>query len=337
MMMMWPDPRPANIPAGWKECVGQTLSYDTYPALAAVLRPLLGTATAASNVFTLASHSLATGDAVFLTTTVGSVTALNIVFAIYQSSSTFKLATSYNNAAAGTAITAASGTSAVYACPYEALYATVTVGAGSSFHLPDVENNMLAFRKNGATTADDFAATGRQAGSVLHQPAAHAVHNHAGSGNVGDTTLTTAQSALQNHQHGIGAQAPNTGGRSGSHTHTTGTHRHLASVDTVRAQASGSVGYSRYGTAASRQILTTEYITDFASAGTTDVETQDHSHAVVSHDHGAVTTYASNTATPHNHTASNVGNNASGDATTQHGNESYLPPFIVMGYLIIKT
>ena len=100
----------ASAPDGWLLCDGSAVSRTTYASLFAILFPSLGTVTitiASPGVVTLTSHGLATGDAIYLTTTGALPTGLSAntrYWVIKQDANTFWLATSLANALAGTKI-----------------------------------------------------------------------------------------------------------------------------------------------------------------------------------------------------------------------------------------
>jgi microcystin-dependent protein len=97
----------------------------------------------------------------------------------------------------------------------------------TQFRLPDMRDRFLAGIYP-VYSEFDCEAIGDVGGAVEH--------NHAVAGNVGDTAITEAQMP---------------------------SHRHNAAYDTVRAQASGYSGYSRWGTGASRHIPADDPITTF--------------------------------------------------------------------------
>lgn len=99
-----------SSPDGWLLCQGDAVSRSTYSALFAALTLSKGTITVTITnpaVFTKASHGLATGDCVELTTTGALPTGFSVYtnyYVIYVDASTFRLASSLANALAGTAI-----------------------------------------------------------------------------------------------------------------------------------------------------------------------------------------------------------------------------------------
>jgi microcystin-dependent protein len=116
-----------TAPTGWLLCDGTAVSRTTYANLFATIVPSKGTVTitiASPAVVTLASHGFQTGDMIYLTTTGALPTGLSantIYYVINVNSTTFRLATSAANAAAGTAINTSgsqSGTHTLRYCPY---------------------------------------------------------------------------------------------------------------------------------------------------------------------------------------------------------------------------
>ena len=130
-----------TAPTGWLLCDGTAVSRTTYANLFAAIVPSKGTVTitiATPGVVTLSAHGFQTGDMIYLTTTGALPTGLSqntIYFVINVTSSTFRLATSAANAAAGTAINTSgsqSGTHTLRYCPYG-------LGNGSTtFNTPDM-------------------------------------------------------------------------------------------------------------------------------------------------------------------------------------------------------
>jgi microcystin-dependent protein len=151
-----------TAPSGWLLCYGQAVSRATYADLFAILNPSVGTFTitiASPGVVTLNSHELQTGDALYLTTTGALPTGLAAntrYFAIRIDANTVRLATSYANAIAGTAINTSGSQSGVHtlrACPYG-------LGDGSTtFNLPDLRGRVIAGNDiMGGTSADRLTA-----------------------------------------------------------------------------------------------------------------------------------------------------------------------------------
>lgn len=141
-------------PTGYLLCDGSnTVSRTTYSNLFNVIVPNKGTVTitvATPGVVTLNSHGFLTGESIFLTTTGALPTGLSVdtlYFVISVDGNTFRLATSYANAIAGTSITTSgtqSGTHTLFYCPY---------GLGSTtsnFRLPDLKNATI--RGRGSST-----------------------------------------------------------------------------------------------------------------------------------------------------------------------------------------
>jgi microcystin-dependent protein len=130
-----------TAPTGWLLCDGTAVSRTTYANLFAAIVPSKGTVTitiATPGVVTLASHGFQTGDMIYLTTTGALPTGLSqntIYYVINVTSSTFRLATSAANAAAGTAINTSgtqSGTHTLRYCPYG------LGDASTTFNVPDL-------------------------------------------------------------------------------------------------------------------------------------------------------------------------------------------------------
>lgn len=155
--------------SGWLGCSGSSVSRTTYSALFAVLNPNIATVTitiASPAVLTwtaigsAAPNQMLSGDQVYLTTTGAlptGLTANTLYYVIQVSSSTFKLATSRANAAAGTAINTSgsqSGTHSLWYSPYGN-------GDGSTtFGLPDTRGYILAGNPNGASTLTHDTSNG---------------------------------------------------------------------------------------------------------------------------------------------------------------------------------
>ncbi len=181
----------ASAPTGWLLCDGSAVSRSTYSSLFAIVAPTIGTVTvtiAAPGVMTKTTHGLATGDALYLTTTGALPTGLsaNTRYWITKiDANTFKLATSLANALAATNITTTgsqSGTHTATQCPYG-------VGNGSTtFNLPSL-SGVLAVGKDQTNSA--VAGLGQ-------------------TGGAGTTTLTTTQ--LPAHTHTMGSARAVSGG-----------------------------------------------------------------------------------------------------------------------------
>lgn len=137
-------------PSGFLLCDGSnTVSRSTYLNLFNAIVPNKGTVTITINtpgVVTLNSHGFLTGESIFLNTTGALPTGLSIdtlYFVISIDANTFRLATSYSNSIAGTAINTSgsqSGTHTLFFCPY---------GLGSNtsnFKLPDFKNATIRGR-----------------------------------------------------------------------------------------------------------------------------------------------------------------------------------------------
>lgn len=188
-------------PAGWLLCYGQAISRATYADLFAILNPVVGTFTitiASPGVITLTSHELQTGDALYLTTTGALPTGLAIntrYFAIRIDANTVRLATTYANAIAGTAINTSGSQSGVHslrACPYGLGDGTTT------FNVPDARGRVIAGNDiMGGTSADRLTApstVGSINGDVLGNAGGQESH-----------VQTTTELASHTHQSGRSA------------------------------------------------------------------------------------------------------------------------------------
>ena len=190
-----------TAPTGWLLCDGTAVSRTTYANLFAAIVPSKGTVTitiATPGVVTLASHGFQTGDMIYLTTTGALPTGLSqntIYYVINVTSSTFRLAISAANAAAGTAINTSgtqSGTHTLRYCPYG-------LGNGSStFNVPDMRGRSPI----GAGTGSGLTA--RVVGT-----------------NYGAETVTLDSTSLPTHSHTNTVSGGNTGS-AGSHYHSFG-------------------------------------------------------------------------------------------------------------------
>lgn len=181
-----------TAPDGWLMCYGQAISRTTYAALFNILNPNLGTFTitiAAPGVITLAAHGLQTGEPIYMTTTGAlptGLTANTIYYAIRVTADTIRLATTYANAIAGTAITTTGSQSGVHTLrnsPYGLGDGTTT------FNTPDLRGRGRAgLDIMGGTSADRLTystAAGQTVdGDVLGMAGGSQTH-----------TLTTAQQA----------------------------------------------------------------------------------------------------------------------------------------------
>lgn len=116
-----------TAPSGFLLCDGTTYSRTTYSTLFSLIAPTVGVFTitiASPGVGTLTAHGFNTGDPVYLTTTGALPTGLSIntiYYAIRIDADTFRLATSFANANAGTAINTSgtqSGVHTITFCPY---------------------------------------------------------------------------------------------------------------------------------------------------------------------------------------------------------------------------
>ena len=171
-----------TAPSGWLNCNGSAVSRATYADLFAVIVPLIGTCTitnASPAVVTLNSHGLATGDAIYLTTTGAlptGLTANTLYYVVNLGVNTFGLATSRANAYAGTRIntsSAGSGTHSLRFCPYG-------LGDGSTtFNVPDAQGRAIAGSDyGGGTSAAGRLALGRPTGTYGNVGAAGGAESH---------------------------------------------------------------------------------------------------------------------------------------------------------------
>lgn len=189
-----------TAPTGWLLCDGSAVSRATYANLFAVLNPSIGTFTvtiAAPGVITLTAHGLNTGDAMYFTTTGALPTGLAAntrYFAIRIDANTLRVATSYANAVAGTAITTTGSQSGVHTfrrSPYGNGDGTTT------FNVPDIRGREIAGKDDmGGTSANrltnpastlngiDGDVLGNAGGSETHvlTVAQLAAHTHTLSG-----------------------------------------------------------------------------------------------------------------------------------------------------------
>lgn len=206
-------------PSGWLLCYGQAVSRATYASLFAILNPVIGTFTitiASPGVVTLNSHELQTGDAVYLTTTGALPTGLAAntrYFAIRIDANTVRLATSYANAIAGTAINTSGSQSGVHtmrATPYGLGDGTTT------FNIPDARGRVIAGNDiMGGTSADRLTAP-----STANSLNGDVLGNAGGS-----ETHTILTAELAAHTHGWGP---------------TGTSGSFGIVDSATASSSGT-------------------------------------------------------------------------------------------------
>ena len=189
-----------TAPTGWLLCDGTAVSRTTYANLFAAIVPSKGTVTitiATPGVVTLASHGFQTGDMIYLTTTGALPTGLSqntIYFVINVTTSTFRLATSAANAAAGTAINTSgtqSGTHTLRYCPYG------LGDASTTFNVPDLRGRAPI----GAGTGSGLTA--RVLGTQY-----------------GAETVTLSSTSLPIHSHSNTVSGGSTGGMSANTTHS---------------------------------------------------------------------------------------------------------------------
>lgn len=180
-----------TAPSGWLLCDGTAVSRATYSALFALLFPTVGTFTitlASPGVATLASHGMATGDGVYLTTTGALPTGLSVntrYWVIRIDANTFSLATSLANALAGTGINTSVSQSGVHTC----ILAPYGIGDGTTtFNTPNLKQRLPIGKDQ---TDSDFAGLGQTGGAQT-------------------VTLTTNE--LPAHTHGTAIDNSGTGG-----------------------------------------------------------------------------------------------------------------------------
>jgi microcystin-dependent protein len=225
-----------TAPTGWLLAYGQAVSRSTYATLFGVLNPNIGTVTisiASPGVVTFTNHNLQTGDSIYFTSTGALPTGLTAntqYFAIRVDANNFRIATSYANAIAGTAINTSGTQSGVHTLrqsPYG-------IGDGSTtFNVPDARGRVIAGNDNmGGTSADRLTdptgvtvngingdVLGKTGGDQLHQLtlAQSPSHSHSWlSGNATAAAGGTGGVALNNA--GYNNYAP-TDGRGSDQAH----------------------------------------------------------------------------------------------------------------------
>lgn len=200
-----------TAPTGWLLCDGTAVSRTTYANLFAAIVPSKGTVTitiATPGVVTLASHGFQTGDMIYLTTTGALPTGLSqntIYFVINVTTSTFRLATSAANAAAGTAINTSgsqSGTHTLRYCPYG-------LGNGSTtFNVPDLRGRAPIGAGTGSGLTARVLGTQYGAETVTLDSTSLPTHSHSNTVSGGSTG---AMSANASHSHNLTTYAASTG------------------------------------------------------------------------------------------------------------------------------
>lgn len=129
-------------------CDGSALDRLVYWKLFSMICPSLGLATisiASPGVVTRNNHGLITGESLFFTTNGSLPTGLspNVnYFAIVIDNNTFRLATSYANALAGTAI----NTSGVQSGTHTLLFAPYGISSPTTFNIPDFRGTFIRGR-----------------------------------------------------------------------------------------------------------------------------------------------------------------------------------------------
>jgi microcystin-dependent protein len=201
-----------TAPTGWLLCDGTAVSRTTYANLFAAIVPSKGTVTitiATPGVVSLTSHGFQTGDMIYLTTTGALPTGLSqntIYYVINVTSSTFRLATSAANAAAGTAINTSgtqSGTHTLRYCPYG-------LGNGSStFNVPDMRGRSPIGAGTGSGLTARVVGTNYGAETVTLDSTSLPTHSHTNTVSGGSTGGMSANST---HSHNLSTPAGSTGG-----------------------------------------------------------------------------------------------------------------------------
>jgi microcystin-dependent protein len=157
---------PAN--GNWLKCDGSAISRATYAALFAAIVPSVGTFTvtlASPGVFTLNSHGLVAGDAVYLTTTIALPTNLSAntiyyVIATGLTTNNFELSTSRGGSAINTS-GSQSGVHTLHHCPFG-------LGDGSTtFNVPDLTQKIPTGYKSGDSDMGYIGQTGGEKTHVL--------------------------------------------------------------------------------------------------------------------------------------------------------------------------
>jgi len=150
----------SSAPSGWLLCDGSSLDRAAYDDLYSAITSSKGTVTiteANPGVATLNGHGFVTGDRIELTTTGTLPTNLAVFtnyFVIYVNANTFRLATTYANAVAGTAI----DTSGMVQSGVHTLRHMPFGGNGvNNFLLPDLR--AVALKGYGAQTINGNAKT----------------------------------------------------------------------------------------------------------------------------------------------------------------------------------
>lgn len=193
----------SSAPTGWLNCDGTAINRTTYANLFSAIVPSKGTVTltiASPCVVTLASHGFITGDSIYLTTTGAlptGLTANTLYYVISVDFNTFRLATSYANAIASTAINTSgtqSGVHTLYHCAYG-------LGDGSStFNVPDFRGRIPVGKGSGAGLTARPLGYSFGAETVALATTELPSHNHTLSDS-GHTHTGTSGNISTNHQH----------------------------------------------------------------------------------------------------------------------------------------
>jgi microcystin-dependent protein len=213
----------SSAPTGWVNCDGTALDRTTYANLFSSIVPSRGTVTltiASPCVVTLSSHGFISGDSIYLTTTGAlptGLTANTLYYVIFVDANTFRLASSYANAIAGTALNTSgtqSGVHTLYHCPYG-------LGNGSTtFNAPDFRGRIPVGKGSGA------GLTARPLGYSF-----------------GAETVALATTELPSHNHTLTDSGHTHTGTSGNQS---ANHVHTPQTDGV-AIGQGQYGFSAVG------------------------------------------------------------------------------------------
>lgn len=163
-------------------------------------------------------------------------------------------------------------------------------------------------------------------------------HDHgsatSGGQSVDHTHSGTSSTVSQDHTH-----SGTTGGQSQGHTHAESDHRHAANVPVVRANAAGTISSTgRWGSSQSREVSAGDYVTDFGGPGTTNAQSNDHTHGFTT---GGISANHTHTLTTggvsagHTHAVdlpNYTGNSGNGPGSgTAHENR---PPYYALAFIM---